>query len=144
MSSHEACCDCCSNSPLEASESSSEDDGSPSHPPTPVPPASFTIIINTPEGPVPVPNSPPWLITALQHPDVPSKFTGELYSLVLLDCHLLARTVTAVKLVFMGIHPLYLGIQGDKTLNVSTWAECSLVATTFKLPADSSVPMDCP
>ncbi|KAI6124960.1 hypothetical protein EDD17DRAFT_1758532 [Pisolithus thermaeus] len=108
------------------SESSSEDDGSPSHPPSPSPSAPFTIMDASPEGPVRVPNP-------------------HLGYLEPIDCHLPARVNTAVRLIFAGSPPFYLSIRpDDQSLYVATWAEHSLEAATLKLPADPSMPMDHP
>ncbi|KAI6116659.1 hypothetical protein EDD16DRAFT_1708320 [Pisolithus croceorrhizus] len=138
VSSHEACCGCCSNSPSTPSESSSEGNNPQSHSPTPILP--FTIVDDSPEGPVLVSDPPSWLVAALQHLDLPEEFASELYSPPPLDCQLPPMTITAVKLAFAGSTPFYLGIQGNKSLHVTVMANRALVATTIKLSADPSAP----
>ncbi|KAI6095162.1 hypothetical protein F5141DRAFT_1068651 [Pisolithus sp. B1] len=139
ISSHKACCSHCSNSPSTPSRSSSEGDSSPSHSPTPT--QLFTILDNSPEGPVPVSDPPSWLVAALQHPDLPEGFASELYSLPPLTHQFPPMVITTVKLAFAGSTPFYLGIQGDKSLHVTITADRALVATTIKLSADPSVPL---
>ncbi|KAI6108811.1 hypothetical protein EDD16DRAFT_1522853 [Pisolithus croceorrhizus] len=134
-----ACCGYCSNPPSSSSESSSKADSTLSHLPLPVSP--FTILDNSPKGPVLVSDPPTWLIAALQHPDIPDVFTGKLYSPGPPDCHFPSMVLTTIKLVFSGSTPLYLGVKGDHSLYIATMADCSLVAATIKLPADPSVPM---
>ncbi|KAI6137010.1 hypothetical protein F5141DRAFT_1209314 [Pisolithus sp. B1] len=139
MSSHEACCGRCSGSPTNSSKSDSGGDDSSSH--SPIPPLPFTLMDNSPEGAVPVSDPPSWLVAVLQHPDTLEDFTGELYSPGPPENQLHPRTLTAIKLVFSGSPPFYLGIAGDKSLHVSAMADCALVATTLKLPPDPSIPL---
>ncbi|KAI6001863.1 hypothetical protein EDD15DRAFT_2192605 [Pisolithus albus] len=78
ISTHEACCRC--NDPPSSSSSSeanASDGNTPPQPPQP----PFELLVQRPDGiTVPDGNPPTWLTTILSRMDIPSEFTGAMYS----------------------------------------------------------------
>ncbi|KAI5980468.1 hypothetical protein EDC04DRAFT_2917970 [Pisolithus marmoratus] len=138
ISSHEACCSCNNHSSTESSEAKDDhddDDQSKSHSPP-------TLYVTDSNGVrTPDPNPPTWLATAVANPSIPPIFQGEIYSPDHLSNDPLPReTISAVKLIFEGASPLYLGLLKDRSLVLATTARHEAVDVTIKLPHDPSVP----
>ncbi|KAI5982712.1 hypothetical protein EDC04DRAFT_2915373 [Pisolithus marmoratus] len=138
ISSHEACCTHNNHSSTKSLDSEdNNDDDNQSNPHSP--PLLYTM---DSEGVgMPDPNPPTWLATAVADPNIPPIFQGEIYSPDRLSSDPLPReTISAVKLIFDGASPLYLGLLKDQSLVLATSARREAVDVTLKFPHDSSVP----
>ncbi|KAI6002677.1 hypothetical protein EDC04DRAFT_2908408 [Pisolithus marmoratus] len=136
--SHEACC--VRSSPSSAESSEAEDDPDDNDQPAPHLQPHLYITDSTGAG-IPDPNPPTWLATAVANPDIPPIFQGDVYSPDRLSNDPLPReTVSAVKLIFEGASPLYLGLLRDRSLVLATSAHREAVDATLRLPHDPSVP----
>ncbi|KAI6046792.1 hypothetical protein EDC04DRAFT_2597896 [Pisolithus marmoratus] len=138
ISSHKACCARNNHSSAESSEAEDDHDDnnqSNSHSPP-------LLYITDSEGVgMPDPNPPTWLATAVANPDIPSIFQGEVYSPDCLSNDPLPRgTISAVKLIFEGTSPLYLGLLKDWSLVLATSAHHEAVDVTLRFPHNPSVP----
>ncbi|KAI6014920.1 hypothetical protein EDC04DRAFT_2903947 [Pisolithus marmoratus] len=135
ITSHEACCMRCSNSPSE----SSEEDCSTCATPRP-PPVLLTLL---PDGSSkPAVNPSTWLVTALAQQDLPLTFRDSVFvpSPLTPSNSFPDGTLEVIKLTFDGIPPLYLGTYRDGTLRLSSTAPASVVTKSYNLPHDPYVP----
>ncbi|KAI6043306.1 hypothetical protein EDC04DRAFT_2600197 [Pisolithus marmoratus] len=138
ISSHEACCAHNNHSSTESSEAEDDhDDNDQSNSHSPL----LLYIIDSEGVGIPDPNPPTWLATAVTNPDIPSIFRGVIYSPDHLSNDPLPReTISAIKLIFVGASPLYLGLLRDWSLVLATSASREVVDTTLRLPHNPSVP----
>ncbi|KAI6015707.1 hypothetical protein EDC04DRAFT_2903578 [Pisolithus marmoratus] len=141
ISSHEAGCSCNNHSSTESSDSENDhddDDQSNTH-------STPHLYTTSSDGTrIPNPNPPTWLVTAVASPNIPPVFQGEIYSPNWLSNDPLPReTISAIKLIFEGTSPLYLGLLRDQSLVLATSAHHEAVDVTLKFPHDPSVPTAC-
>ncbi|KAI6028249.1 hypothetical protein EDC04DRAFT_2605727 [Pisolithus marmoratus] len=138
ISSHEACCARNNHSSAESSgaeDDHDDDDQSDSHSPP------ILYITDSKGAGIPDPNPPTWLATAVANPDIPPIFQGAIYSPDRLSNDPLPReSISAVKLIFVGASPLYLGLLRDRSLVLATSASREVVDATLRFPHDPSVP----
>ncbi|KAI6110292.1 hypothetical protein EDD16DRAFT_1522309 [Pisolithus croceorrhizus] len=121
ISTHEACCQH-SNSPTPSSEEEaiSDDGSSPDPQPSPSPP--YQLLIWQADGTlVPDPNPPHWLTTVLLRIDLPTSYTGALYSPVQLINSLPRDASDVLKLHFCGSPPFCLAMKSAGTSAI--WSE---------------------
>ncbi|KAI6030163.1 hypothetical protein EDC04DRAFT_2605446 [Pisolithus marmoratus] len=141
VSTHEACCAHCS--PQPASPSSSEDDHSDQDHSTSPPPQPF-FYVPGPNG-TSIPATPPsWLRTVLSSNDTPPEFQGEIHTQgPLSSTPLLQGATAALKLIFEGTPPLYLGVYKDKSIVVAASASQDMVTAMLRFPPDPTTPRLC-
>ncbi|KAI6016517.1 hypothetical protein EDC04DRAFT_2608458 [Pisolithus marmoratus] len=129
ISSYEACCMHRSHSPSQPSLSKDRhDDDVPTNPP----PVPHLYTLSSDGSGIPDPNPPSWLITVLTNPGIPPAFKEDVFSPDPISSNPLPSEVTsAVKLIFEGASPLYLGLLRDRLLILATTARCDAVVTTL-------------
>ncbi|KAI6027246.1 hypothetical protein EDC04DRAFT_2605891 [Pisolithus marmoratus] len=129
ISSHEACCMHRNHSPSQSSLS--EDGHNDNVPPNP-PPVPHLYILSSDGSGIPDPNPPSWLITALSNPGIPPMFKEDVFSPDPISNNPLpSEVVSAIKLIFEGASPLYLGLLRDRSLILATTARHDAVVTTL-------------
>ncbi|KAI6009187.1 hypothetical protein EDC04DRAFT_2906683 [Pisolithus marmoratus] len=113
-------------------------------PPNP-PPLSSNLYVQDPKGPWVIdPKPPTWLVTVLSNPGIPPTFQGDLYSPDPLTNDLLpSEAISAIKLIFEGASPLYLGMLRDKSLTIATTASHEAVDVTLCFPHNPTIPTAC-
>ncbi|KAI6046827.1 hypothetical protein EDC04DRAFT_2597919 [Pisolithus marmoratus] len=135
--SHEACCSRNNHSSAESSEAKDDqDDNDQSESHTP----SLLYITDSTGVGIPDPNPPTWLATAVASPDIPPLFQGEIYSPDHLSNDPLPwEIISAIKLIFEGASPLYLGLLRDRSLVLASSAHHEAVDITLRFPHDPSM-----
>ncbi|KAI6017058.1 hypothetical protein EDC04DRAFT_2902762 [Pisolithus marmoratus] len=137
VSTHEACCvKCGSQSSSEASLEDGQEDQSD------CPPPPFQYYVPSVDGTsVEDTNPPSWLRSALSHPDTPLSFQSEIHTPDPISFNPLpSGALNAIKLIFDGTPPFYLGIYRDRSLALATNAPRGMVSTSFRFPPDPSTP----
>ncbi|KAI5988434.1 hypothetical protein EDD15DRAFT_2531759 [Pisolithus albus] len=141
ISTHEACCR--RNDPPSSSSSSEADASDGDNPPEP-PHPPFELLVQRPDGiTVPDGNPPTWLTTALSHIDLPSEFTGAMYSPDGTMASDLPRDAAGVvKLHFRGSPPFCLAVRTDRSLLTVDSARVGRgqITSIIKLAPDPTVP----
>ncbi|KAI6094731.1 hypothetical protein EDD16DRAFT_1721413 [Pisolithus croceorrhizus] len=142
ISTHEACCRR-SDSPANSSdEEAASEDGDPSDPQATSPP-TFQLLVQRADGvSVPDPNPPNWLTTVLSRIDLPTSYTGALYSPEQLTPHLPRGATDVLKLHFRGSPPFCLVVCNDRSLHAvdSAFVDRGSISTRLSLPPDPTVP----
>ncbi|KAI6119916.1 hypothetical protein EDD16DRAFT_1518170 [Pisolithus croceorrhizus] len=142
ISTHEACCQR-SNSPTHSldKEATSEDGNPTDSQTTPSPPFQL-LVQQANSSSVPDPNPPHWLTTILSCINLPTSYTGALYSLEQLVNYLPCDASDVLKLHFHGSPPFCLAVCGDRSLcTVNTaYVDRSSMFTCISLPPDPTVP----
>ena len=137
---HKACCPPSSPSVPVATQAS-EDLDPPDDELTPL----SSPLSSPPSSPVEVPTLyrlRPWLWHVKNHPELPSLFHNIVGEEFIGLRKVLPEDVTrAIKLVFKGTPPFYLGYDSSRTLYAAQCARRSQVTATLNLPADTSAPM---
>ncbi|KAI6028089.1 hypothetical protein EDC04DRAFT_2605831 [Pisolithus marmoratus] len=112
------------------------------NPPPPIP--SPLYILDSNGAGIPDPNPPTWLVTAVTSPNIPSAFQRELYSPDQLSNNPLPmESISAIKLIFEGTSPIYLGLLRDQSLVLATTACHEVVKATLKFHHDPTIPTAC-
>ncbi|KAI6044346.1 hypothetical protein EDC04DRAFT_2889793 [Pisolithus marmoratus] len=138
ISSHEACCMHGSHS---SSDSSPSEDGHDDDAPSIPPPHSQLYVIDHTGSSVPDPSPPAWLVNVLSSLGIPPIFQGDLISPDPITSNLLhEEAISAIKLIFEGASPIYIGMLRDRSLVIATTARHGAVDTTLHLPHDPTIP----
>ena len=136
---HRACCALPSPS-IRAADQATEDLDPPNNKLTPL----SSPLSSPPSSPVEVsPWARPWLCRVKNHPELPPPYHSITGQDFLCHCKALPEDVThAIKLVFKGTSPFYLGYSSTRSLFVAQRARRNQVTTTLHFPSDASVPTE--